>query len=594
MTAALAVLLLAVLAARYLAGMHTWWHMPAAAAGLLLAALAVRWCLWPGRDLPRNRIRRMRVRARLGLRPGPGHATGAEVWWRWGRFAAFRRSRQARPSLSAWGRYCLPSEHSYQVGRAYRTHALRVPSEENAVFLGPPRSRKSGPLARIVLRWRGPALCTSTKPDVFRRTSGIRSRLGPVYTVSPQRLGGLPSSCGWDPVPGCQDPAVATRRADAFADAIEQKGVENGDWFGRLAGQFLRALFCAAALTGGDLLTVAAWATGFEITAAQEILRRAGCDQFVLDLEQMRGEARKTIETIQMSMRAAFAFLGDPQLRACVLPAEGYELDIPGFLRKCGTLYLIARQQGKHAPLGPLYAALAAEVHWQAALLASEQRGGRLDPPLLMALDEATQICPCPIPDWTGDSSGQGITILTVAHGEAKLAERWGEHGKQAILDTAGVVLYLPGLRDTATLGSAAKLVGDTAYTEHGQDHSSRHLVLTDAMVRAIPRGYGLLIRGDLSPVIAHIPVVWRDPRYLWARIMGRACVMVTPAAVRVPAPEPILVPAGRLPGEEFPPALPSMVGGPPLYPWTRQPSGHGPNGNGHSASTAGGGHDGH
>ena len=233
----------------------------------------------------------------------------------------------------------------------------------------------------------------------------------------------------------------------------------------------------------------------------------------------MRGEARKTIETIQLSMRSAFAFLGDPQLAACVLPAEGYALDIPRFLRERGTLYLIARKQGKHAPLGPLYAAIAAEVHWQAVQLASEQPSGRLEPPLLMALDEATQICPCPIPDWTGDSSGQGITIITVAHGEARLAERWGEHGKQAILDTAGVVIYLPGLQDTATLDTASKLSGDTSYDqqgrrrgEPGQQHLTQHPILTDAMVRAIPRGYGLLIRGDLAPVIAHIPVIWRDP----------------------------------------------------------------------------------
>jgi hypothetical protein len=620
MIAVLCVLVLAVAVAK-VAGAEATAHLHTPLAGLLVLALVllaaaqlIRWFAFPGRKLPRNRIRAMRNRARLGLRPGPGHATGFECWLRWGRLAAYRRSRQARPSLPAWARYCRTSEHSYQVGRAYRSHPLLVPSEENAVFLGPPRSRKSGPLARIVLRWRGPVLSTSTKPDVFRRTSGIRSRLGPVHTISPQP-GGLPSSCGWDPVPGCQDPAVATRRADAFADAIEQKGVESGDWFGRMAGEFLRALFCAAALTGGDLRTVAAWATGFEITTAQEVLRLAGRDQFAQDLEQMRGEARKTIETIQMSMRSAFAFLGDPQLAACVLPADGYGLDIPTFLRECGTLYLIARKQGRHAPLAPLYAALAAEVHWQAVQAAGERRNGRLEPPLLMALDEATQICPCPIPDWTGDSSGQGITIITVAHGEAKLAERWGEHGKQAILDTAGVVVYLPGLRDTATLDTASKLSGDTSYDQQGrrrgepwQQHLTQHPILTPAMVRAIPRGYALLVRGDLSPVVAHIPVVWRDWRYLCALVMRRATVAVIPAAVRVPAPEPTSVPepapaiADRLPGEEFRPALPSMAGTSQAYPWTRPgggngANGHGANGNGHdghSASAAGGGHDDH
>src|SRR5690242_21893335 len=87
-------------------------YLPPPVAGLLALALvfpptwhAVRWCLWPGRRLPRNRIRAMRNRARLGLRPGPGHATGFECWLRWGRGAVYRRSRQARPSLPAWARY---------------------------------------------------------------------------------------------------------------------------------------------------------------------------------------------------------------------------------------------------------------------------------------------------------------------------------------------------------------------------------------------------------------------------------------------------------------------------------------------------------
>jgi hypothetical protein len=215
-----------------------------------------------------------------------------------------------------------------------------------------------------------------------------------------------------------------------------------------------------------------------------------------------------------------------------------------------------------------------------------------------MALDEATQICPCPIPDWTGDSSGQGITIITVGHGEAKLAERWGEHGKQAILDTAGAVIYLPGLRDTSTLDTASKLSGDTSYNQQGRLHGepgqqwpSQHPILTPAMVRAIPRGYGLLIRGDLSPVIAHIPVVWRDPRYLWALIRGRSCVTLTPAAVRAPAAESATMPTARRP--ELEPSTPAPS---PAYPWAPR-NGHGApgaNGNGHSASAAGGGPDEH
>jgi hypothetical protein len=272
-----------------------------AMAAVVATGLVVRvgwWLVFPGRGLPRNRVRIMRWRVRLGLWPGPGHATGVECWWRWGRFAAFRRSRRARPSLPVWRRYWRSSEHSLLVGRAYVMHGLRAPSEEHALIMAPPRTRKTGLLASMILAWPGPVVATSTKPDLFALTSGVRDRTGRPYVLNPQGIGAVPSTFGWDPVPGCEEPAVAIRRA------------------------------------------------------------------------------------------------------------EGYGLDIAGFLRERGSLYLVGRMQGEDAPLAPLFAALAGEIHYQGVLLASMQNGGRLDPPLLMALDEATQICPVPIPAWLADSGG--------------------------------------------------------------------------------------------------------------------------------------------------------------------------------------------
>ena len=48
-------------------------------------------------------------------------------------------------------------------------------------------------------------------------------------------------------------------------------------------------------------------------------------------------------------------------------------------------------------------------------------RPAALDPPLLMGLDEVTQICPVPLPSWLSDSGGKGIQICAVVHGEAQL-----------------------------------------------------------------------------------------------------------------------------------------------------------------------------
>ena len=74
--------------------------------------IAVKWAFFPWipyRRLPRHRIRYLRLRLRLRLHPGPGHATLAELWLRWGRFAAFRRGARTRRSLPFWQRLLGPA-----------------------------------------------------------------------------------------------------------------------------------------------------------------------------------------------------------------------------------------------------------------------------------------------------------------------------------------------------------------------------------------------------------------------------------------------------------------------------------------------------
>jgi len=51
---------------------------------------------------------------------------------------------------------------------------------------------------------------------------------------------------------------------------------------------------------------------------------------------------------------------------------------------------------------------MASEIHYTAALTGQASPSGRLDPPLLMGLDEVTQICPVPLPAWLSDIRRQG------------------------------------------------------------------------------------------------------------------------------------------------------------------------------------------
>jgi type IV secretion system protein VirD4 len=425
-----------------------------------------------------------------------------------------RRSRRIRRSLPLWLRLLNPHAHSVFLGRAHYRHGLRVPLEEHLLLMAPPRTFKTAFLADVILTYPGPVIATTTKADVFALTVAARARRGPVHVFNPQRIGGVPTTFRWSPVDGCEDPATAIRRADAFAFAVSHKGVEDGTFWSAKASDYLRGYFHAAALMGADLRTVAAWVSGADAHVPEQILTAAGAGQWAVTLAELRGEATKTVATVRMVMTRALSFIADPALAASVLPEPGEGFDIAEFLNDTGTLYLIAEAVNAEAPVAPLFAAMASEIHYAAAQIGQVSPGGRLDPPLLMGLDEVTQICPVPLPFWLADSGGKGIQVVAVAHGEAQLVERWGEHGRQVILDTCSVKVYLPGITDTTTLEAASKLCGQASWRVRGQEHSTRHDVSTPDMIRQLPAGHALVIRGGYAPVIARLPRAWKNPVY--------------------------------------------------------------------------------
>ena len=59
----------------------------------------------------------------------------------------------------------------------------------------------------------------------------------------------------------------------------------------------------------------------------------------------------------------------------------------------------------------PLVTALTGHIAREARRIAATRPGGRLDPPLTLALDEAALICPIPLDNWTADMGGRNVTI---------------------------------------------------------------------------------------------------------------------------------------------------------------------------------------
>ncbi|MGH3401149.1 MAG: TraM recognition domain-containing protein, partial [Streptosporangiaceae bacterium] len=219
-------------------------------------------------------------------------------------------------------------------------------------------------------------------------------------------------------------------------------------------------------------------------------------------------------------------------------------------------LYMIGTGR-EEAPIAPLFRAFAEYVHAGAALAGSLQPHGRLDPPMLMALDEVTQICPVPLPLWMADSAGKGILIVAVCHGLAQLQARWDTAGARAIWDTAGIKVILGGVTDTATLEDLSRLCGEitlrtrtrTIAEDGRRAYATSYQparVLPPELLRALPEWRALIIRGNLSPVIVRLRMAWKRHDYRRARR-----TRLTPAQQRP------LRAAGR---PEIPPAGPGQT----------------------------------
>ena len=148
---------------------------------------------------------------------------------------------------------------------------------------------------------------------------------------------------------------------------------------------------------------------------------------------------------------------------------------------------------------------------------------GRLDPPLLMALDEVTTICPVDLPVMLSDSAGKGVLIVAVVHGTSQLEERWGEYGGKTVWACCGTKIFLGGISDADTLEAVSKLCGSVVIG----DTDTPVQVVPPELVRALPNWRALVIRMNLTPAIVKIRPAWKRLDYR----LGRSA--------SVPAPRP-------------------------------------------------------
>jgi hypothetical protein len=510
-----------------------------------------------------RRARSIRFRLWLHLKPGQGFASLPELWLRWGRFAALQSGGRSRPGLSYRVRLGRPTtEFAVRLGRAQYWRRVFAALELQTLILAPPRTDKTGQLADRVISHPGPALTTSTRIDMDRLTSGLREAcgLGRSYRFNPEGVGGENSDVAWDLLAVCADEMMAYRMAGWLAGSTP--GYGDLAWFEEQGTMGLSGLVLAAARTGADLAEVYRWAQRRGHERALAALAAYGNEELFSVVRSLMEENR-TAASVRATIARALKWAAIPQLAAAV--ARGGTFDVDRFLLEGGTLHLIASGDSSSV-ITPLFRALASYVHHRAGLLGSRSPGGRLDPPLLMAMDEAAQVCPVDLPSMLADSAGKGICIVTVAHGIAKLEERYGKEGAAAIWNLSGVKVLLRGITEAQVLDDVDRVAGAL-----GDGEAERARIVPPEVLRCLPRHRALVIDMDLRPVVVRVRAAWerRDFRKL-ARTPQGAPARAVLAELGRAAQDQLLTDADldrllegeRSPAPVLPPSFP-MASGP-------------------------------
>ena len=466
-----------------------------------------------------------------------GVATGREIAQVASPSVLTKRAATLRPTLDA--KTATPADVGYLLGTS-KARQVWATVEDSMLLIGPPRSGKGLHIViNAILDAPGAVITTSTRPDNLTVTLEARRRIGPVAVFDPQRLApGLPMGLRWSPVRGCDDPLTAMIRATGLAASIGFGDVESGGFWEGKSRIAIQGLLHAAALDGRDARALYQWALSPAAASdAVRILQRepAAADGWADSLDSMVNADVRTRDSIWQGVGSAFASLADPRVLDAVSPSPEESFDPDAFLRAKGTLYLLGTAAGAGAA-APLVSAFIEDLVEVARRLAAKSQGARLDPPVLMALDEIGNLAPLPaLPSLMAEGGGSGVTTLAVLQSLAQAREKWGEHNASAIWDASIVKVILGGgsnardLQDLQTLfGERDELTDSYSYDHSGQRTTQRAQrrapVLPVDMIRSLPFGTGIVVLRSARPIVTDLRA-WTARRDAQQLLADRAAV---------------------------------------------------------------------
>jgi type IV secretion system protein VirD4 len=391
---------------------------------------------------------------------------------------------------------------------------------QSVIVFGPTQSHKTSGLAvPAILGWEGPVVASSVKGDLLEHTIAHRRTEGEVQCFDPTGVTGLPTA-DWSPLPAARTWPGARRAAATLTEVgrAQVGGMSDGDFWYATASRLLAPLLFAAAVGRRDMADVVHWVETGEEDEVLDLLYAAGVPEAVDAARSAFGKEERQRSSIVTTLET----LLEPFAGAA---AEGRRpFDPAVLLAGSDTLYLCAPAHDQRR-LTPLFVGVLRAV-LDTAYDQVARTGRRLDPPLLVVLDEAANIAPLPDLDaLAATAAGHGIQLVTIWHDLAQIHARFGPRAT-TVVNNHRAKLFLSGIADPATLDYASHLIGEedvqvTATTAGGRSGASstrsptrRRLAPPDAL-RRTPPGRAVLVYRDLPPAQLALRTWFDDP---WLR----------------------------------------------------------------------------
>jgi len=392
----------------------------------------------------------------------------------------------------------------------WRFPLLAAEPRASVVVLGPSQSGKTTGLAiPAILEWQGPVVATSVKADLARDTFADRAAAAPAWVYDPTGTTRLPGA-GWSPLAACSTWQGARRTAAWLCGAARSpggSGVGDEEFWYAAAGKLLAPYLLAATVSGCDMGQVVRWIDTQEEPAVAQVLDEAGETEALVAAGASWQRDERTRSSVFTTAEMVLDAYADPSILASATRSDISPARLLAGDRS--TLYVCAPGHEQER-LRPVFATLLQTVI-TAAYDTSLARGGPLDPPLLIVLDEAANIAPLRDLDaLASTAAGHGVQLVTVWQDLAQVRARYGERAATVVNNHRAKVV-LSGIADPATLEYASRLIGDaevgdqtvtvdpTGARSTTRSRRERRLA-PDAELRRIRPGEGVLVYGHLPP----------------------------------------------------------------------------------------------